>query len=397
MKSGTRCGGPSRGMRRLWVLVTLAPMLALGACKDKQPAPREQQPAAAFDAAAPAPKKKPKVDTAALRKTARETVDRWLAAQNDGDFAAYSRLYGERFSGVRRSGVKRVELDRAGWLADRKRMFSKPTRVEISDVEIRLQASRAHVRFVQRWASAAYEDIGPKRLVIDLESKAIVKEEMISSTIVSSLNKAGSALEIAAEDVGQLSCEDLPNDSERVVCVVDTSDDELSAEYTVALLRKGPQQWTVLEKSRGSVQATEMKYSPTNTASVDSWLEEIAGDKYALAVTAESESEGGWGPDVDDPGGHERKVATRWFAIEGDQLREVLSVDGGGSSDLDYRGEFVDVSVEVTERVTDGYYTLNQTSTTTAWGDEVGHGMYDPKVETSTSELRWDPAGRVYQ
>src|SRR5262249_52277747 len=39
------------------------------------------------------------------------TVDRWLAAQNQGDFAAYGSLYAPSFTGIRRSGAKTVSLD----------------------------------------------------------------------------------------------------------------------------------------------------------------------------------------------------------------------------------------------------------------------------------------------
>jgi hypothetical protein len=49
-------------------------------------------------------------------REARALFDDWLAAQNDGDFAAYQKLYGADFSGVRRSGPRTVALDRAGWL-----------------------------------------------------------------------------------------------------------------------------------------------------------------------------------------------------------------------------------------------------------------------------------------
>ena len=57
---------------------------------------------------------------------AKAIVERWLAAQNAGDFAAYEALYAKKFQGTRRSGNKVVTLDRAGWMRDRKRMFKAP-------------------------------------------------------------------------------------------------------------------------------------------------------------------------------------------------------------------------------------------------------------------------------
>src|SRR5262249_27020631 len=66
-----------------------------------------------------------RADTAGadLSPEVRALVDAWLAAQNRGDFAAYEKLYAQKFTGVRRSGTRTVSLDRAGWMRDRKRMF----------------------------------------------------------------------------------------------------------------------------------------------------------------------------------------------------------------------------------------------------------------------------------
>src|SRR5438105_2725239 len=62
-------------------------------------------------------------DRAINAKEALALVERWQAAQNKGDFAAYQALYATAFRGVRRSGARVSEFDRAGWLADRERMF----------------------------------------------------------------------------------------------------------------------------------------------------------------------------------------------------------------------------------------------------------------------------------
>ena len=93
-------------------------------------------------------------------------VARWLAAQNAGDFAAYQALYAEPFTGVRRSGKKTLRFDRAGWLADRKKMFSRPMVVSAGRVTIAPAPDRAHVTFEQTWASGTYRDVGPKVLTV---------------------------------------------------------------------------------------------------------------------------------------------------------------------------------------------------------------------------------------
>jgi hypothetical protein len=71
-----------------------------------------------------------------LGPEARALVDGWLAAQNQGDFAAYEKLYAKKMTGVRRSRSRAVSLDRAGWMKDRQRMFQKPMKVAASDVRI---------------------------------------------------------------------------------------------------------------------------------------------------------------------------------------------------------------------------------------------------------------------
>jgi ketosteroid isomerase-like protein len=130
---------------------------------------------------------------------ARALIDAWLAAQNAGDFAAYRELYGDRFSGIRRSGAKVAKLDRTRWLAERKRMFDKPIVVRATDVEIARSDQGDHeltARFVQTWASGAYRDIGDKELWLDDRGDRllIVREEMLSSRIVREPPPAGAVV-----------------------------------------------------------------------------------------------------------------------------------------------------------------------------------------------------------
>jgi hypothetical protein len=118
-----------------------------------------------------------------LAPEARTLVDAWLAAQNQGDFAAYEKLYAAKLTGVRRSGARTVSLDRAGWMKDRQRMFLKPMKVSASDVKVAGTPASARVTFVQEWESGSYHDRGPKQLVVVREAGAarIAREEMLAS------------------------------------------------------------------------------------------------------------------------------------------------------------------------------------------------------------------------
>jgi len=115
----------------------------------------------------------------------RGVVDGWLAAQNAGDFAAYDKLFAARFTGVRRSGPRTVQFDRAGWMKDRARMFKKPMTVAISGVTIRAGGSSALVSFTQTFAQGGYKDSGPKEMVIvrDAGALKIASERMLRSEI----------------------------------------------------------------------------------------------------------------------------------------------------------------------------------------------------------------------
>jgi len=110
-------------------------------------------------------------------------IEAWMKSQNTGDFLAYQSLYAQRFTGIRRSGPRTVQLDRAGWMKDRKRMFQKAIEVEASDMNLQASPSTAVARFEQTWSSATYKDTGPKQLVLVKEDGAlrISREEMLAS------------------------------------------------------------------------------------------------------------------------------------------------------------------------------------------------------------------------
>jgi hypothetical protein len=145
---------------------------------------REPAPAAApAQLAAPVPEAPaPSLPTDGVRAL----VQRWLAAQNDGDFDAYEPLYAERFYGVKRSGARTYRFDRAGWLRDRERMFGKKMTVSAGAIDINAGPAQAIVRFQQTWASGAFKDVGLKQLVVVDESGElrIAREELLASELV---------------------------------------------------------------------------------------------------------------------------------------------------------------------------------------------------------------------
>jgi Domain of unknown function (DUF4440) len=169
-------------MRRLALLLALS----IG-CKGGEKGARAAAPtpaAAPATAAAPSPAPSSAVrgapDAAVLALLAA-----WEQAQDAGDYERYAALYGARFTGVRRSGPRTRSFDRAGWLADRKRMFAKPMQVDFSVTSSSSAGSSPMVLGEQHFKSGSYEDRGPKRLVLTREADGyrIVREEMLSSEL----------------------------------------------------------------------------------------------------------------------------------------------------------------------------------------------------------------------
>lgn len=139
--------------------------------------------------ARPAAPTEPPLDEAGVRAL----LDRWLSAQNGGDFKAYQELYAPRFTGVKRSGSYSKSFDRKGWLRDREGMFTRPMQVSTEQVELHVTPSTARITLQQTWASGTYRDIGPKQIVVvsTTEGPRIAREEMLSSRIVGNEGRAG--------------------------------------------------------------------------------------------------------------------------------------------------------------------------------------------------------------
>ena len=109
----------------------------------------------------------------------------WLATQNQGDFAGYEQLYAERMTGVRRTGTIVKQLSRAGWMADRRKMFAKQMQVSATEVQI-TAGQTASVLLTQHFATGSFSDVGPKRWVVVRQGPSIkiAREEMMASQLL---------------------------------------------------------------------------------------------------------------------------------------------------------------------------------------------------------------------
>ena len=112
-------------------------------------------------------------------------VDRWVKAQNGGDFAAYGALYDAKFVGVKRTsdgGTKTYTL--ATWKSDRKKMFKVAQKVAAEGTSVVIKDGKASVQLTQRYQAGGYADHGDKVLVLAPGAGgalAIVREEMLYS------------------------------------------------------------------------------------------------------------------------------------------------------------------------------------------------------------------------
>lgn len=151
--------------------------------------------------AASQPRPQPGAAAAAMvvhERAVQALIERWLAAQNRGDFDAYAMLYASRFEGTKRTGAQTRAYGRVGWLADRKRMFGKAMAVTVSAPTVAIVGPTALVQFEQTWQSGGYRDVGPKQLLLVAEGTelCIAREEMLASRLESATAAA------AAQDVG---------------------------------------------------------------------------------------------------------------------------------------------------------------------------------------------------
>ena len=176
-----------------------AALLLLGCSRSDSvanPKPANEAPAPAPAAAAP------KVATAQSvlsEASASALVNAWIDAQNRQSFDDYERLYAERFYGVKRAGEITTRFDRKGWLRDRKGMFSRPFRVSVEGLAIRVAAETAVAEFEQSFQSQNYADTGPKQLVMIVQDGVlkITREELFRSGRVTNQALAPSSADFA--------------------------------------------------------------------------------------------------------------------------------------------------------------------------------------------------------
>ena len=107
----------------------------------------------------------------------------WAAAQSGGDFKRYSALYATSFTGIRRVKDRTERLNRAKWLADRKRLFAKPMPVSVADVSDKEAGGKVEVTFTQVGSSATPGEFGRKAMTLERTPAGlrISREEMTSS------------------------------------------------------------------------------------------------------------------------------------------------------------------------------------------------------------------------
>lgn len=157
--------------------------LACGKPRERspEPAPAPVEPAPVEPAAEPTDSPSAAPDRAAVQAA----VEAWLAAQNQGDFAAYQRLYADKVEGIKRVGARTWRFDRAGWLADRERMFKRPMTVAATELEVSGSARTPVVTLVQSFQQGKFADEGPKRLVFTqgTDGLRIAREEMLHSVV----------------------------------------------------------------------------------------------------------------------------------------------------------------------------------------------------------------------
>lgn len=164
----------------------LCACLVSTACKKSappDPAPAEgATPAVSASASAPAPKPR----SPAISDTRAQSLLRaWVAAQNAGRFDEYRKFYAARFVGIKRVGDKLSRFDRAGWLADREKMFAVKFQINATGVATRSVGNTTVLAFTQTYSSPNFTDTGPKQLVLVLEhgQPKISREEMLRSEV----------------------------------------------------------------------------------------------------------------------------------------------------------------------------------------------------------------------
>ena len=127
---------------------------------------------------------------------ARRFVELWAETQNAHDFSAYSALYAERFTGLKRVGSYSRRFDRRGWLRDRQPMFREGVSVQLAELQISLAPGASRAVFTQDFSAPGFHDTGKKQLFLLALGQNIVisREEMLVSRVTASVAHGASTV-----------------------------------------------------------------------------------------------------------------------------------------------------------------------------------------------------------
>lgn len=125
--------------------------------REEPPAPPIEAPAQEVKAVAP---QEPAVKSDNDLLDVSKTIQGWREAWEGKDFERYGNYYAPTFPGNAQA--------RTAWLADKRKRFEKAggIRVEIMNLETKIEAERATVRFTQRYTSGRHSDVGAKTLIL---------------------------------------------------------------------------------------------------------------------------------------------------------------------------------------------------------------------------------------
>lgn len=345
--------------------------------------------------AAAGPDSKPVLAHGAVSPTeaaARATLDRWLAAQNQGKYDDYAALYASDFAGIKRVGKTAKKMTRAAWLKDRKAMFKARLDVTARDLVVTAPpagaATGVTLDFTQTWVSGSYGDVGPKRIVLDASNSTIVSEELLSSRPIltevacasalfpgASLKRKVTGADDGARPIAGVAVRDLGG---RWACKVMVTD-ESSTEVALGVLAFG-KRWDV--KGR-----LELRYDVEEAA--DAWSNgrdgEVELEPLALHATIPTVRVV---HDVREYGPEHGKsdATTTLYRVDGDELVELLSWKDGGTT-----GEGDDVTrceLDVGDKKVGGWPDLTLTCTRSVVQWALGEN--EPTESTEVTRYRWD-------
>lgn len=328
----------------------------------------------------------------AAEVAARATLDRWLAAQNDGRYDDYAALYAPGFAGVKRVGKATKKMNRAAWLKDRKAMFKAAFKVGATDVKVTLPAAGAAggavLEFTQHWASGAFADVGPKRIVLDAAGAQIVAEELLSSRPLLTEPACLVGLFPGASMKKKVTG---PDDGARRVRLVDVRDLGSRSSCRVLVEREGGvdvavgvfaygKKWELRGRLDLDYEEAIAQDEGDEYVEGDVTVEPLALHASIPAVTVIKEVRRG-GPQFNTSA-----LETTLYRVDGDAFESLLSWESGGDT-----GEADHVrtcELDVGERRTKGWPDLTLTCTTSHV--EWAAGEDEPTEETETTRYRWD-------